>query len=195
MSSGGCNEEDSPLAGHALEHVFASIIELDPRACHQILHGGGREHLSRSGKGRCAGLDVDRDPADVISGEFDLPGMQSATHLESEGPNPLGDRVGAADGPSGSVEGCQESVAHSVHFPAPEAVQLPPDQGIVIFQEATPLAVAELGSPLRGADDVREQDSGKHSVGLRAVANPGQELLHLIKDGILVADVGQVIAA
>jgi hypothetical protein len=169
--------------------------QTNPRTVSRRSGPGGLEHLSRSGKGLCAGPDVDRDPADVISGEFDLPGMQSATHLESEGPNPLGDRVGAADGPSGSVEGCQESVAHSVHFPAPEAVQLPPDQGIVIFQEATPLAVAELGSPLRGADDVREQDSGKHSVGLRAVANPGQELLHLIKDGILVADVGQVVAA
>ena len=90
MSSGGCNEEDPPLAGHALERVFTSIIELDPRACHQILHGGGREHLSRSSKGRCAGPDVDSDPADVISGEFDLSRMQSVTNLDSEGPNLLG---------------------------------------------------------------------------------------------------------
>jgi hypothetical protein len=29
-SSGRRDEEDSPLAGHPLERVFASIIELDP---------------------------------------------------------------------------------------------------------------------------------------------------------------------
>src|SRR3954467_6749717 len=54
---------------------------------------------------------------------------------------------------------------------------------------------AELGGPLGRADDVGEQDGGKHAVGFRHRPCAGQELLDLVGDCVRVAGGDPVIRA
>src|SRR2546427_13146562 len=74
------------------------------------------------------------------------------------------------------------------------------DQGVMSLEKLAPGAVAELGGPCGRADDVREQDGGKHSLWfgrLPAAALPdaGQKLLDLPNDRLAVSDPGEVVVA
>ena len=61
-----------------------SIIELDPRAGHEILHRARDEQLARLGQRRDALADVDRDAADVLVYQLTLAGMEAGSGLEFE---------------------------------------------------------------------------------------------------------------
>jgi len=61
----------------------------------------------------------------MLSGEFNLSGVQSAAQLQSRAWDLLGDLAGASDRPGWAVEGRQEAVAGGIHLPAAEVVQFP----------------------------------------------------------------------
>jgi hypothetical protein len=66
------DSEQFPRPGHALQLVFAPVIELDSRASHQVLNCRRHEHLSGSGERRYPGSDVDRHTCHVLPGHLDL---------------------------------------------------------------------------------------------------------------------------
>src|SRR5207253_1400894 len=105
------------------------------------------------------------------------------------------DRLGAVDRSRRPVEGGQESVARRLDLPAAETAERLPDGSLMTLEQLTPAAIAELRGGAGGVDDVGEQDRREHPLGLRRVATPRQELLHLTKgdlralvpDGVIVA--------
>ena len=71
--------------------MLAAVLEYDPRAGDQILHGGGDQDLSRPGQRHDPGTDVDREAADMLPGELDLSGVQPAAQLQAQARDLLGD--------------------------------------------------------------------------------------------------------
>ena len=65
----------------------------------------------------------------------------------------------------------------------------------VLAEQRLPAGVAELGRPLRRADDVGEQDGRQHAMRLRRRADAGDEGLDLGDDRVLVAGPDQVVGA
>jgi hypothetical protein len=57
------------------------------------------------------GADVDGEAADAVTGEFDLPGVAPGADAQAELAEGCAQRLGAADGPGGSVEGRQQAVS------------------------------------------------------------------------------------
>ena len=51
-------------------------LELDSRACDEVLHSRADEHRAGSREDGDAGADVNRDAAHVVIGELNLAGMQ-----------------------------------------------------------------------------------------------------------------------
>ena len=62
-------------------------------------------------------------------------------------------------------------------------------------EQVAPAVVAQLGGLAGRVDDVDEHDGGEHPVRLRPTANPGQELLDLVEDGVGVVTERQMILA
>ena len=102
---------------------------------------------------------------------------------------------GAADRPGRAVERGEEAVADDLDLVPAEALELAPDDPVVVRQQALPAAVAELGRQLRRADDVGEQDGREHAARLGRRPNAGHEVLDLGDDRVLVAGPDQVVGA
>jgi hypothetical protein len=103
--------KEVPWLGHALEGVNPPILEPDPRARHQILHGRGDDHLTGGGKRGQAGGDGHRDPAHIVAEQLDLAGVQAGPDLQAQRRDRPLDGADAADRPSRAVEGGQAAVA------------------------------------------------------------------------------------
>src|SRR5713101_4167144 len=73
--------------------------------------------------------------------------------------------------------------------------------GLVVgVEQITPSLIAQFSRSLGGADDtgandIGEQDRGKHPVSLGSMAGAGQERLGLVHYGVTVTDVHQVVLA
>src|SRR5204863_2275452 len=117
--------------------------------------------------------------------------VQAGPDLDAEVGYGIADRTCATDGPRRAVEGGEEAVPSRVDLQAAEPLEEPPDVRVMVLQQVTPPAVAELSGPVRGADDVGEQDRGQAPVGYRGPARPGEELLDLIKGRVGVPQVRQ----
>src|SRR5262245_1168437 len=59
--------EEVPFAGHALEFVRATILELQPRPDHEVTQRAGHEHVVRPGQCAHPRSDVHGDAADVVA--------------------------------------------------------------------------------------------------------------------------------
>jgi hypothetical protein len=91
---------------HALEIVHTSVLELDPGASHEVLDGGGDEHLSLAGQSRHPCADVHRYAADVSPQELELAGMHACANLQAESLSAPGLALeGGASHESGPVPG------------------------------------------------------------------------------------------
>ena len=77
----------------------------------------------------------------------------------------------------------------------PEPIELTADDAIVCIEEIPPGPVTQLRCPLRGADDVGEEDRGKDAVRVGTVACAGEELLDLVDVGVAVAREDHVVVA
>jgi hypothetical protein len=130
---------------------------------------------------------VHREAANVVASEFDLTGVAPGADIQAEVADGCAERLGAADGPGGPVEGRQQAVAGGVDVAAPVPFDLPARQVIMLGEEIGPAGVAELGQPLGGPDDVGEQDGGKDAVGAWPVPLAGEERLDLVGDRARVA--------
>lgn len=121
---------------------------------------------------------MDGDTADVLAPYLDLTRMQAGTD-DAEIAHGVPKGGGAADGPSGTVEGGQDAVAGELHHSASEALDVATGHLVVLVEEVLPAPIAQLTGPLRRRDDVGEQDRGENPVVLDAPANARQELLDL----------------
>ena len=93
--------------------------------------------------------------------------MDSRSNVKSEGLDGLDDRPRASHLAGRAIEHCEETVTRRVHLRPSVACQQPADDGVVPFDQLAPSTVTECHRSLRGANEIREQDGGKHSVELR----------------------------
>ena len=178
---------EMPPVGDALQFVFAGVFELQPRARGEVFHRGAHENLPGACERADPRADVDREAANVVASEFDLTGVAPGADLQAELADGHAERLGAADGPGGPVEGRQQAVPGGVDVAAPVPFDLPARQVVMLGEEIGPAGVAELGQPLGGPDDVGEQDGRKDAVGAWPVPLAGEERLDLVGDRARVA--------
>ena len=65
-------------------------------------------------------------------------------------------------------------------LPATEPRQALAHDRVMVAEQRSPAAVAQLGGMLGGRDDVREENRREDAVGLAAAPGAGQELLDLV---------------
>jgi hypothetical protein len=95
----------------------------------------------------------------------------------------------------GAIECHQEAVAGGLHLAAAMARQCVAHDRVVALEQVTPGRVSKLRSSLGRADDIREQDRGERSLGLRVMAGTGEKLLDLLDDWRHLADPWPMICA
>ncbi len=176
------HREQAPLAGNSLERVAPPVGEANAGAEDEHLHGAGDQNLTGAGERGDPGPHVDRQAGDLPAPAFHLARVQARPDLDAEVGYGIADGTCAADGPRRPVDGGEEAVSSGVDLHAAESLEEPPDVRVMVLQQVMLSAVAELVGPVRGADDVGEQDRGQAPVGYRGAARPGEELLDLIKD-------------
>jgi hypothetical protein len=74
----------------------------------------------------------------VVTHELDLASMEPTADLEAESPHGISDGPGAANGPTGTIEGGQDPVACRLDECAPVALDLMAGSGVVSVQDPTP---------------------------------------------------------
>ena len=124
----------------------------------------------------------------VWAAPLDLAAVQSATDLDVHAPEPIAEREGTPDRPSGPIKRGDQPVSGGLHECASVPIELPLRKPIERIKDLTPTPIAELGGPLGRADDVGEQDRCQHAVGVNGCSRPGQEFLDLIDDRVDVPD-------
>ena len=159
--------------------MAAAIDEADPRARHQVRHGTRDEHLPRRGAREDLGGHVDGDAAKLTVVQLALARVQA-------GPAPVpvvslrDDRLRAADGARGPVEGRTEAV---------------PAGGEHLAAEAGDLAALGEALSTRVRTGIDEHHGGHDAVGLGLGPRPRHELLHLGHDRLDVTDPRQMVGA
>ena len=108
--------------------------------------------------------------------------MEAEANLEAEPPCSIANRAGARDCAGRPVERGQEAVAGGVQLSPPKPVELAADERVVLLEQLPPATVAEIGSELGRADDVREEHGGEDTVERRMGPDTGQELLDLVEE-------------
>jgi hypothetical protein len=102
-------------------------------------------------------------------------------------------RTGAADRPSGTIEGGEKPVAGCLDLATTKSSELAANQHVVTIEKIPPPAVAEGRRFFCRPYDVGEEHSSKNPVGLGGVADAGQELLDFVKCDIGVAQPWEMI--
>src|SRR2546428_2532065 len=102
--------EETPLPGHAVEVVRATIHEAQARAGDQVLDGTGDENLA--GARRYSGADVNGDTPHVVAHQLALAGVQPGSDLYPQRADAVADGAGTMDRPRGAVESGKEAVPH-----------------------------------------------------------------------------------
>src|SRR5439155_14615863 len=176
----------------------AAILELDTRAGNQVLDGARNEHLARLGEGGDARPDVNGDAARFAVNELALAAVQPSAYVQVEGADGLLDREGAVDSPCRAVEGGEEAVADGVHFLAAVAPQLRADGLVMLLQQLAPGAVAQLGRPRGGTNDVREENRREDPVRLGFPRLPFDDVLQKAlqrrEEAVRIAELGRKVS-
>src|SRR5262245_19018183 len=154
VASGG--SEQPPLAVDTLEGMAAPLLEAQPGADHEVLHGARDQDFAGPRLGHDASADVYGDSADVFSHADALARVQPGAHLQAERPRGLPNREAAPHGPSRAVEEREKPVAGRRDLLPAEVRDLAPNEGPMAEEEITPHLIAETGSLLGRPDDVGE---------------------------------------
>ena len=80
-----------PAVGDALKFVLAGVLEDEPGARNEILHGGGHEDLGGTGERTHPGADVHGESLHIVSREF-------VYQIPDQFPLPDGDLVSTTEG-------------------------------------------------------------------------------------------------
>src|SRR5262249_9579579 len=126
--------EQLPDAGHALQLVFASVLELQSRASDKVNDCARNEDDTRTRGCHHTRRDVDSDARDVVAAEPDLSSVQTQTDLQAELAYRITERAGAPDRASGTVEGGEGAVAGEFHVSPPKPLELSDHGGVVLVE-------------------------------------------------------------
>ena len=140
--------EEAPFAGHTFECVSTTIDELNARTGNQVPDGARDQHFVGPGSGCYSRSDMHGDPADIVSDEFALAGVQPATDLKAQGAELLTHGTGASYRPSGTIEGGEHAVACPIHLATAERAQLFSYHRVESCQQLAPPLVSHLGREL-----------------------------------------------
>src|SRR4051794_13991447 len=124
----------------------------------------------------------------IVSDEFALASMQTATDPQIERAHRVTDRARATHGTRRPVERGKKAVAGGVDFAPTILAEHAPSFGIERIQQDAPGTVAKCGGAFRRSCNVDKQHSRKHPIRLRCLPMPGDELFDLIKNFILIAN-------
>src|SRR5438270_5055392 len=75
---------EAPLVGDAFQLVLPGVFELEPRAGGEVFDRGADQNLPGVSECTDPGADVDREAADAVTGEFDLPGVAPGTDVQAD---------------------------------------------------------------------------------------------------------------
>ncbi|TML88400.1 MAG: hypothetical protein E6G06_16320, partial [Actinobacteria bacterium] len=120
------------------------------------------------------------DATHIDTAQFDLPDVHPRRHLQAEAAQAFPDGGGTPHCSCRPGERRQHAVARPFDAAPAEPLQLSLHYVIVLVEQLTPSAVAQVADMLAGAHDVGEQDGGQYSFRFRHVAHTRQELLDLI---------------
>ena len=149
-----------------------SVLEVDPRSGHEILHGARHHDLAALRDRRDPGARMHGNPGDLAVRDLAFPGMQARTDGDAQLSDTVDDGAGATDRACRPVEDGEKAVAGGVDLAAAESRQLAPDDRVMTLQQLAPGAIPELERLSRRIDDVREQDGREHAVRLGVVPPP-----------------------
>src|SRR5262245_28086888 len=98
--------------------------------------------------------DVDSDPRDVVVVQLDLARVQPSADIQAERTERLTDRARASNRASGTVEDREHAIAIESNDPAPELLELRPDECVVGSDQGPPPPVAQPLDLRRRAHEV-----------------------------------------
>jgi hypothetical protein len=130
---------------------------MEPRTGRQVAQRRRHEDLTGSRGGHDPGADRDGDPADLAGDLLDLADVKPGPHLEAERLDGFADVEGALDGRGGGVEDGEEAVSRRIDLAATVTAQCRPNGLVMLLDEITPGAIAQLRRQLGRPDDVREE--------------------------------------
>jgi hypothetical protein len=173
--------------------VSAAVDEADVRASDEILDGAGNQHLTGLGGLNNTRPDMQSDTADLGARHLDLPGMQTSADFDPELVTSSDNIQSATNRASRSIEGDEEPITCGINLAASKPSDLSPNHGVMPLEKLLPGTIAETGSELCRAGNVREKQGSEDSVRLWGRPDASKELLNLIEDRILVADPRQMV--
>jgi hypothetical protein len=144
--------------------VRPTIDEGDLGPSHEVFDSPRDQHLAGACHRLHAGRDMHGEPAHIGAAPLDLAAVQSATDLDAQAPEPIAEREGTSDRSGGPIERSEQPISRGFHERASVSSNLPLGKPIVRIEDVSPTLIAELGGPLRRADDVGEQDRRQHTV-------------------------------
>jgi hypothetical protein len=144
----GSEGVELPFARNAFQGVLASVIELDARACDEILHRSRNEDFARLRKSGKSRSDVDGEARQLLTVAFALACMQTRSNLKTLVASDLDDPPRARDRACRSIKRCEEAIADSVDLlPAVEG-EFASYSTPVRREHPPPPAITDLGSSL-----------------------------------------------
>src|SRR4029453_3357755 len=138
-----------PAIGDALELMLAAILEDEPGAGHEVLHGACCQHLSGFGKRSEPRADVYRDSAHSIAFQLHLARMHACTDLDAQVPDRTHGCKSAPHRPFRAIEGGEDAVARGVDQTAPVAFDLDARVLMMASEEGAPSGVPAPHEALR----------------------------------------------
>jgi hypothetical protein len=115
---------EPPGSRNTLQVVFATVVEGDARAGDEVLDRARDQHFIGIGCGGDTRGDMDGEASEVVAADLAFSGVEPDANFDPEPLSGLNDRVGAANGPGGTVEGGYETVTGGVDFLAMGPSQL-----------------------------------------------------------------------
>src|SRR5215831_464611 len=131
----------------------ATFLERQARACDEIPHGIGDEHLARTRQSSHACADVNGDATELLPNDLAFAGMAPGTYFDAERADARRDRLSAANGSGRAIERCEEAVARRVDLASTKARELSASQVVVTIQQVVPAMVAKVSRVLGRSHD------------------------------------------
>src|SRR5690242_20546801 len=122
----------------------------------KVSHRAGHQHFPGCGDGSDARGEVDGYPRHATSDQLAFSGVETSTDGEPDSSHGVTDGGSAPDRTRRAVERCEEAVSRGIDLAAPKALQLPAHDSMMPLEQLTPSAVAHLGCPGSGVDDIGE---------------------------------------
>src|SRR5207302_8312853 len=151
--------------GDPLELANSAVLELEAGACDEVTHGARDENVARTGLGGDARADRDGDAGHLAVEQRAFAGVQARADVKAQPGQILADGARAADSTRRTVEAREKAVSRGVELDPAVTGQLITDARVMLREQLSPAAVAELRSLCRRADEIGEGHRRQDAVG------------------------------